>query len=119
MGLAGANIGLFITGSYFGFITLLGYVCLIGICADNGVILLSEIKSEGKEDILNAAKSRIEPVLLTCLTTIGGMLPLWLKNDPMFSSLAVAVIFGLISSILITLLFLPALYGLTCEKQRK
>lgn len=119
LGLAGANIGLFITGSYFGFITLLGYVCLIGICADNGVILLSEIKSEAKEDILNAAKSRIEPVLLTCLTTIGGMLPLWLKNDPMFSSLAVAVIFGLISSILITLLFLPALYGLTCEKQRK
>lgn len=113
LALSGANFGLFITRLDFGFITFLGYICLVGICANNGVILLSEIKGNKKEEIEEAAKSRVEPVLLTCLTTIGGMLPLWLKNDPMFSTLGVAVIFGLLTSILITLLILPSLYYLS------
>ncbi len=110
LALTGANFGLFITNSDYGFITFLGYICLIGICANNGIILINEIKGNNPKEIERAAISRIEPVLLTCLTTIGGMLPLWIKNDPMFSTLAISIIFGLVSSILITLLVLPCVY---------
>lgn len=117
LSITGGITGLFITKSYFGFMTLLGFICLVGICINNGVILMSEIKNYTKNEILNSAISRIKPVLLTCLTTIAGMLPLWIKNDPMFSSLAVSIIFGLFSSVLITLLFLPALITIIYAKK--
>lgn len=105
--LAGANIGLLITGSYFGFMTFLGYICLVGIATNNAVILLESIEGG---NVKKAVRSRITPVFLTAFTTIGGMLPLWLGRDPMFSSLAIAIIFGLAGSVLITLLVAPALY---------
>ena len=63
-----------------------------------------------KENVKNAAISRATPVFLTAVTTIGGILPLWLGQDPMFSSLAIAIIFGLLASVFITLLVAPALY---------
>ena len=113
MALSGANIGLFITNSYFGFMTFLGYICLVGIATNNSIILLESIDKATdniKLNIQKAAKSRVVPVFLTAVTTIGGMLPLWIGRDPMFSSLAIAIIFGLISSVLITLLVAPALY---------
>ncbi len=116
MAISGAVFGLFITKSDFGFITFLGLICLVGICINNGVILVSEIKSQTKEEILNAANLRTEPILLTALTTIMGMLPLWLKKDPMFSTLGIAIIFGLISSIMITLFFLPSVIYLLRKK---
>jgi len=116
LALGGANIGLFITRESFGFMTFLGYISLAGICVNNGVILLNEIKSNKKEDIINAATSRVEPVLLTALTTIGGMLPLWLKSDPMFSGLAVSMIFGLIFSVFIIFFVLLSLYYLSLKR---
>ena len=110
MALTGANFGLFITGSYFGFMTFLGYICLVGIATNNCVILLDSIEGESVEKIQNAAISRVVPVFLTAITTIGGMLPLWIGRDPMFSALAIAIIFGLLSSVIITLVIAPALY---------
>ena len=93
--------------------TFLGYICLVGIATNNSIILLESIDKATdniKLNIQKAAKSRVVPVFLTAVTTIGGMLPLWIGRDPMFSSLAIAIIFGLISSVLITLLVAPALY---------
>lgn len=111
MALLGANAGLFITGSYFGFMTFLGYICLVGIATNNCVILLESVgEAKTRQDVYNAAISRVTPVFLTAVTTIGGMLPLWIGRDPMFSTLAIAIIFGLISSVLITLVVAPALY---------
>lgn len=118
MALSGANIGLLLTGSEFGFMTFLGYICLVGIATNNAVVLLDTIETErkaGSETTLaitvqKAARSRITPIFLTAVTTIGGMLPLWIGRDPMFSSLAVAIIFGLISSVAITLLVTPSIY---------
>ncbi len=139
LALSGANFGLFITGSYFGFMTFLGYICLVGIAVNNCLIFLESLEepdnthledSENlsdedlqvdknltklnteqiKEMVKNTAISRVTPVFLTAVTTIGGMLPLWIGNDPMFSSLAIAIIFGLLASVFITLLAAPALY---------
>ncbi len=110
LALSGANTGLFITRSYFGFMTFLGYICLVGIATNNSVILLDSIKGNSRLEIQKAVRSRVVPVFLTAVTTIGGMLPLWIGRDPMFSSLAISIIFGLLSSVLITLLVAPALY---------
>lgn len=110
LSLSGANIGLFITCSYFGFMTFLGYIYLAGIAINNSVILMKTINGNNKFEIQHAVRSRIVPVFLTTATTIGGMLPLWMGRDPMFSSLAISIIFGLLSSVLITLLVAPALY---------
>ncbi len=117
LSIIGANFGLFLLGKEFGFITLLGYICLVGICTNNGVILFSEISSYEENEIINAVKKRVEPVFLTCFTTILGMLPLWLKNDSMFSTLAVSIVFGLLSSFFITLFFLPNLYCLIIKSK--
>lgn len=117
LALTGANFGLFFTNSDFGFITFLGYICLVGICTNNGVILACELNSYEKNHVIEVTKSRVEPILLTCLTTIGGMLPLWLKNDPMFSTLGISIIFGLLTSIMITLFFLPSIFIILNNKK--
>ena len=127
MALGGANFGLFITKSEFGFMTFLAYICLIGIATNNAVVLLDTVEKERKDSgmenlrliLQNAARSRTKPIFLTALTTIGGMLPLWLGNDPMFSSLAVAIIFGLLFSICTTLLVTPCLYLILSENKKR
>lgn len=122
MALSGANIGLLITKSEFGFMTFLAYICLVGIATNNAVVLLDTINHEikGSENfvlsIQKSARSRITPIFLTAVTTIGGMLPLWIGRDPMFSSLAVAIIFGLITSVSITLFVTPCLYLILNKK---
>ena len=123
MALSGANIGLLITHSEFGFMTFLAYICLVGIATNNAVVLLDTILKETKNDndnmlltLQKAARSRITPIFLTAVTTIGGMLPLWIGRDPMFSSLAVAIIFGLITSVCATLLVTPCLYLILNKK---
>lgn len=125
MALSGANVGLLITGSEFGFMTFLAYICLVGIATNNAVVLLDTIAKERKKQndsalsitVQKATKSRITPIFLTALTTIGGMLPLWIGRDPMFSSLAVAIIFGLLSSVTITLFVTPSLYIILNNKE--
>lgn len=125
MALSGANIGLLITHSEFGFMTFLAYICLVGIATNNAVVLLNTIEFERKTNkstnltlkIQKATRSRITPIILTAITTIGGMLPLWIGRDSMFSSLAVAIIFGLLSSVLITLFVAPSLYLILCGKE--
>lgn len=124
MALSGANLGLLITRSEFGFMTFLGYICLVGIATNNAVVLIDTIEKEKLSSKLNlkllvqkSSRSRITPIILTALTTIGGMLPLWIGRDPMFSSLAVAIIFGLISSVAITLFVTPCIYFILFEKK--
>ena len=125
MALSGANIGLLITNSEFGFMTFLAYICLVGIATNNAVVLLDTVEKERKKGnnlslriiLQKSAKSRTTPIFLTAITTMGGMLPLWIGRDPMFSSLAVAIIFGLISSFCITLLVTPCLYFILFSKE--
>lgn len=116
LALSGANLGLFITHSYFGFMTFLGYISLLGMACNNSVVLIDYFEENLKDKIKTKNKiilltlKRIRPISLTALTTIAGMLPLWLSNDPMFSSMAIAIIFGLITSILSTIILAPTLY---------
>jgi multidrug efflux pump subunit AcrB len=119
LGLIGVFYGLMIARSYFGFMTLLGIVSLAGIVINNAIVLLDRIRIEIDDNglapsaaIVEAAQRRLRPILLTTATTIGGLLPLWVGGGPMWSSMAIAIIFGLAFATVLTLGVVPVLYSL-------
>ena len=112
-------IGLIVARSYMGFITFLGVIALAGIVINNAIVLIDRIKIEIDDNglappqaIVEAARRRFRPILLTTCITIGGMLPLWYGGGPMFEPMAVAIIFGLLFATLLTLVFVPVMYAL-------
>ncbi len=119
LGMIGVSFGLYIMDSYFGFMTLLGVVSLAGIVINNAIVLLERIKLEERDNhrnpydaIIEAAISRLRPILLTTITTIFGLIPLWYSGGPMWEPMAIAIIFGLLFSTILTLGFVPVLYSL-------
>ncbi len=117
LGLIGVVIGLLVADSYFGFMTFLGIVSLAGIVINNAIVLLERIKIEledGAEHanaIVQAAKTRARPIVLTTATTVLGMLPLYFGGGAMWEPLAIAIIAGLLFSTILTLSVVPALYA--------
>jgi multidrug efflux pump subunit AcrB len=97
-------------------VAIIGTIGLIGMLVKNAIVLLDEIERQLKEGnqprnaIVNATILRTRPVIMASATTVLGMLPL--LTDPMYGSLAVAVIGGLIVGTLITLVFVPILYAI-------
>ncbi|HSR52143.1 MAG TPA: efflux RND transporter permease subunit [Acidobacteriota bacterium] len=118
LGLIGVVLGLLIMKSYFGFMTLLGVVSLAGIVINNAIVLIDRIDIEIGEGlspqraVMEAAQQRLRPILLTTLTTVLGLIPLYLGGGPMFEPLAIAVMFGLVFATLLTLGVVPVLYAL-------
>ncbi len=119
LGLIGVTVGLLVAQSYFGFMTLLGVVALSGIVINNANVLLDRIRIEIDENglepsdaVVVAAQRRLRPILLTTLTTAGGLVPLWVGGGPLFEPMAVSIIFGLIFATVITLGMVPVLYAL-------
>jgi multidrug efflux pump subunit AcrB len=86
---------------------------------NNAIVLIDRIEIETKERgleprraIVEAAQRRLRPILLTTATTVCGLMPLWLGGGPMWESMAIAIIFGLIFATLLTLGLVPVLYAL-------
>ena len=97
----------------------LGLISLSGIVINNAIVLIDRIKIEIEDNghppahaVIEAGQRRLRPILLTTATTIGGLLPLWLGGGALFSSMAVAILFGLLFATLLTLGFVPVLYSL-------
>ena len=96
---------------------MIGMIALAGIVVRNSLILVEFIiqaRNNGmglQEALLQAGAIRMRPVLLTAGTTLLGNLIITL--DPVFSGLAIAIMFGIMSSTLFTLLFVPVVYYLT------
>ncbi|WP_416307089.1 efflux RND transporter permease subunit [Neptunicella sp. SCSIO 80796] len=117
LGLIGVISGLTLANSYIGFMTILGIVSLAGIVINNAIVLLERIKIEldnGVEHyqaIVNAAKTRARPILLTTATTVLGLIPLYLGGGAMWEPMAIAIMAGLLFSTLLTLGVVPVLYA--------
>ena len=97
----------------------LGVIALAGIVINNAIVLLDRIKIEIEENgleparaVIESAQRRLRPILLTTATTVGGLVPLWLGGGPLFESMAVAILFGLLFATVLTLGFVPVLYSL-------
>jgi len=116
----GALVGLFATGRSLGVTGLMGTLMLVGIVLTNAVVLVAVVEQLRKsgmnpyDALVEGARTRLRPILMTALTTMIAMLPLALglgEGVMMAAELATVVIGGLFSSTVLTLLVLPAVYA--------
>lgn len=114
--LCGIVPALLITATPFTFLAILGLMGLMGMTIKNAIVLVDEITRLTTEErvelypaIVRATTSRVMPVILASFTTIAGMIPL--IPDPMYGSLAVTIIGGLLLGTVVTLLLLPTLFS--------
>lgn len=117
----GAIIGLLVSGVTPDFTALFGALMLIGIVVTNAIVLIDRIKQNEehmtiRESILEAAGTRMRPILMTAIATICAMTPLLFGHSEQGSivsqSLAIVVIGGLTAATLLTLVIIPAIYEL-------
>jgi HAE1 family hydrophobic/amphiphilic exporter-1 len=119
LSIIGVFIFLFITGTSISVMALVGLVMLVGIAVNNGIVLvdyINQLKKQGLE-LVEAVKqgcaARLRPVLMTALTTILGMVPLAMEfgsGSETWTPLARAVIGGLTTTTVLTLIVIPIMY---------
>lgn len=118
LGVIGAIAALLLSGNPFSFIAIIGLIALIGIEVKNSILLVdltNQLREDGmplEEAIRQAGEVRFVPIVLTSLTAIGGLMPLALEQNPLYSPLAWVLIGGLISSTLLSRIVTPVLYKL-------
>lgn len=106
--------GLVLSGSPFGFQSLLGVIALVGIVVNNAIVLLDVMDRElerGKairDAVRTAVERRTRPILLTTATTVAGLLPLAFSSSTLWPPMAWAIISGLLASTVLTLLVIPS-----------
>lgn len=119
LSLVGAVLGLLAFGSTLNIMSQIGIVMLMGLVTKNAILLIDFVKQrrregvERTEAILTAGPVRLRPILMTTFATVFGMLPLALELGPgaeMRAPMARAVIGGMISSTLLTLVVVPVVY---------
>lgn len=124
----GAILGIIISGITVEVTALLGALMLIGIVVTNAIVLLDRVKQNEQKMIIRdalveAATTRMRPILMTAVATICAMLPLLFKKVETGSlvsqSLAVVVIGGLAVATLLTLIVIPCIYELLYFKKSK
>jgi len=115
----GGIVALWLTGEYLSVPASVGFINLFGVAVLNGIVLISYIiklrehGAHGDEAIINGCLLRLRPVLMTALVALLGLIPLALAHgigSEVQRPLAVVVIGGLITSTLLTLVVLPALF---------
>ncbi len=122
LGMIGVLLGLFVTGWAMGFMAMLGILSLGGIVINNAIVLVDFIETNvavGKDlhaAVAEAGRVRMRPIVLTTLTTIGGLLPLSLFGGALWAPMTNGMISGLLVSTLLTLFVIPSLYVFMVEK---
>ena len=120
LALTGSFLALLFTGTPIGVTVLVGLVVMMAGIISQGVVLLTlaeQYLGQGRspvDAIMTAAPVRLRPILMTQLTTVIGLVPLALnlgEGGDMLKPMAIAVIGGLLYSLLLTLFFLPAAYA--------
>lgn len=115
LSMIGVFWGLYLTNNPVSFLGMLGIIALAGIVVNDSIVLLdrfNKLRAEGKSlknAVIEGTRLRTRPVLSTSITTIGGILPLTLTIS-FWEPLGIAMIFGLITSTILTLLITPVIY---------
>ena len=116
---SGVLFALYITGKSFNIASFMGLIMVIGIVAKNGILLLDadqKFQAEGsspRDAMIEAGERRLRPILMTALATIAGMIPLSLAigaGSQMLQPLAIAVIGGLMASMVLSLIVTPTVH---------
>lgn len=128
--LIGGVFGLWVTGQYLSVPASVGFIALLGIAVLNGVVMVTyfnQLREQGKpmrEVVVEGARRRLRPVLMTASIAAFGLVPLLFASGPgseIQRPLAIVVIGGLISATALTLILLPILYdrfGASAEASR-
>lgn len=115
----GVMVGLRISHEFFTFPTMIGIVALAGIVVNDSLVLIDFINRRRKHHhsrlraVIEAGKIRMRPILMTSVTTIGGLVPMILGltgNPGLFKPMAVAICWGLGFATMIVLLIIPLIY---------
>ncbi|HVC46382.1 MAG TPA: efflux RND transporter permease subunit [Terracidiphilus sp.] len=121
LSISGVILGLLVTRTTFNVASFMGLIMVIGIVAKNGILLLDadvRFRAEGlshADAMIQAAQRRLRPILMTALAAVCGMLPLAFAigaGSQMLQPLAIAVIGGLIISLVLSLVVTPVVYFL-------
>jgi multidrug efflux pump subunit AcrB len=116
---SGVFIALLITRTTFNISSFMGMIMVIGIVAKNGILLLDadqkfrELGYSEEKAILQASRRRLRPIVMTALATLAGMLPLAFAigaGSQMLQPLAIAVIGGVVISMVLSLIITPAVH---------
>ena len=112
--LLGILLGHWLLGAHFTATSMIGFMALAGIVVRNSILLVDFIKAKLAENaplheaLLDAGAVRFKPIALTAISTMAGAA--FILADPIFQGLAVSLLFGLLSSTLLTVLVIPAAY---------
>ncbi len=113
-GVAGACFGLAIMGKTFGLFAFIGLISLVGIVVNDSIVLIefanqNKNKMSTDEALLSACESRMIPVFVATMTTVGGILPLAIGSE-FYSEIGYTLVFGLSIATLLTLILIPIFY---------
>ena len=117
---------LLITRTTFNLSSFMGLIMVIGIVAKNGILLLDadqRFRAEGmspEESMIHAGERRLRPILMTALATVAGMIPLALglgAGSQMLQPLAIAVIGGILASMVLSLVITPAVHYFLADRK--
>ncbi|MFC4775301.1 efflux RND transporter permease subunit [Paenibacillus sp. GCM10023252] len=123
----GALVGLWIGGETLSVTAMIGALMLIGIVVTNAIVLIDRVIQKEKEgmsirdSLLEAAGTRLRPILMTAIATVGALSPLALGFESgglISKGLGITVIGGLISSTLLTLIIVPVVYEFLNRKRK-
>lgn len=127
LALIGVVFGLLVTGTAMEFMAILGLLSLSGLLIKNAIVLVDQMDLEIREGkprydaVIDSATSRVRPVMMGSLTTVLGVIPLFL--DAFFKSMAVVLVFGLTFATVLTLVIVPVFYarffGITADESVK
>ena len=123
--LIGSFLLLFIMRSSMNMVSMMGFLMLMGIAVNNGILLVDTVNQEREhmsleEALVTAGRIRLRPILMTTLTTILAMVPMgWFSDNKMMSSMAFVIIGGLVASTILCLLMMPSYYLIISKKEKK
>ncbi|MEO6300207.1 MAG: efflux RND transporter permease subunit, partial [Paracoccaceae bacterium] len=107
----GIMAGHWIFGAPFSATSMIGFIALAGIIVRNSILLVDFIRNSGPvtiDTLIEAGAIRFKPILLTAIAAMIGAVVI--LSDPIFQGLAISLLFGLLSSTLLTVLVIPAIY---------
>jgi CzcA family heavy metal efflux pump len=116
---SGVFLALLVTGTTFNISSFMGLIMVVGIVAKNGILLLDADQrfraqgSSARDAMIEAGERRLRPILMTALATMAGMIPLSLAigaGSQMLQPLAIAVIGGILASMVLSLIVTPAVH---------
>jgi multidrug efflux pump subunit AcrB len=124
----GVFLALLVTRTTFNLSSFMGLIMVIGIVAKNGILLLDadqRFRAEGmspEESMIQAGERRLRPIMMTALATVAGMIPLalgWGAGSQMLQPLAIAVIGGILASMVLSLVITPTVHYFLADRGRK